>query len=166
MTETFKLKPVREGAISEAIEKAKRYRLLNEPRGAESICRDILRIQPDHHLALITLILALTDQFATGQGSPGTACVRDYVAKLPDEYERLYYQGLVCERQARAMLTRGLAGGFAYDGLRNAMDLYEQAEKIRPPENDDAILRWNSCVRTIRRADLRPRIEEEELPLE
>ena len=28
---------------------------------------------------------------------------------------------------------------------------YEEAMKLRPPGNDDAILRWNNCVRTIER---------------
>jgi hypothetical protein len=166
IAETFKLKPMHAGAVSEAIKKAERYRLLNEPGGAESICRDILRIQPDHHQALITIILALTDQFSREHGSAKTACARDYVAKLSDEYERLYYAGLVAERQARAIRTRGVAGVFAYDGLRTAMELYEKAEALSPEGNDDAILRWNSCVRTIRQSDLRPRGEEYELPLE
>jgi hypothetical protein len=37
----------------------------------------------------------------------------------------------------------------AYEALRDAMNWYERAEAIRPPGNDDAILRWNTCARLI-----------------
>jgi len=43
--------------------KAERYRLLNEPEEAESICRDILDVDPTHEAALVNFLLALTDQF-------------------------------------------------------------------------------------------------------
>ena len=36
-----------------------------------------------------------------------------------------------------------------YAGLRAAMVHYEQAEALRPPDNEDAILRWNTCARII-----------------
>jgi len=39
-------KPLEKLAIPAAIEKAKHYRLLNESSAAESICRDILRVEP------------------------------------------------------------------------------------------------------------------------
>jgi hypothetical protein len=162
MPEDLRIKPIREEAIPEALEKAERYRLLNDPAQAESICRDILRLHPAHQVALVTIILALTDQLASERGAAGARTARDYLARLDDEYRRLYYGGLICEREARALLTRGMAGTFAYDGLRDAMDLYERAEHVRPPDNDDAILRWNSCVRTIRREKLGPRSEEQE----
>jgi len=158
----FQLKPLSREAIPAALEKAHRYRLLNEPLEAESICRDILRLRPDHEAALISIILALTDQFSSERGAAGARTARDYATRLGDEYHRLYYGGLICERQARALLSRGMARAFAYDGLRDAMDLYEQAERIRPAGKDDAILRWNSCVRTIRQEKLTPRTDEEE----
>jgi len=166
MTESFELKPIHEEAIQAALAKAEHYRLLNEPGQAESICRDILRIQPDHERALVTIILALTDQFANAHGSPGLRTAREYTDKLSDEYQRLYYTGLIHEREARATLSRGMARSFAYDGFREAMKFYEEAESVRPSGNDDAILRWNSCVRTIRRSDLQPRADEPELLLE
>jgi hypothetical protein len=37
--------------------------LLNEPAEAESICHDVLRIDPENQQALIVLLLTLTDQF-------------------------------------------------------------------------------------------------------
>jgi hypothetical protein len=161
--ENFKIKPIHEDSIPEALRKAERYRLLGEPVQSESICRDILHVRPDHQEALVAIILALTDQFKRewGAGNARTAA-REYVDQLTDDYERLYYGGLVRERAARSLLRRGNSRVFAYDGLREAMELYERAERVRPEGNDDAILRWNSCVRTIRQAGLRPHSAEEE----
>ena len=158
----FAIKPIREDAIPEALEKAERYRLLNDPAQAESICRDILRLRPDHQDALVAIVLALSDQFSSERGAANARVARDYAARLDDEYRRLYYRALIGEREARSLLARGITRGLAYDGLREAMELYEQAERIRPAGNDDAILRWNSCVRTIRRERLSPRSEEDE----
>ena len=95
----FKLKPIHEAAIPEALELAERYRLLNEPAQAESICRDILRVQTDQQQALVTIILALTDQFATAEATPGPRVAREYADQLHDEFERHYYSGLIWERQ-------------------------------------------------------------------
>jgi hypothetical protein len=37
------------------------------------------------------------------------------------------------------------------------MAWYEKAEKIRPPGNDDAVLRWNTCARIFQNnRDLQP----------
>lgn len=161
MGETFKLKPIHEDAVDEALAKAERYRLLNDPMPAESICRDVLRLQPDNQKALTMIVLALSDQFGAEGGAEAGRRAREYAASLHGEYERLYYSALIHEREARAMLTRGMARSFAYDGLRNAMQEYERAEGVRPPGNDDAILRWNSCVRTIRQLNLEPRVEDD-----
>lgn len=48
----YKLKRISPAGISEAITKAELYRSLNEPEEAESICRDVLAIEPQHQLAL------------------------------------------------------------------------------------------------------------------
>ena len=42
MREHFTLKPISKEAIPRAIQKAERYRLINQSWAAESICRDIL----------------------------------------------------------------------------------------------------------------------------
>lgn len=165
MSEPLELKSISKAAIPKAIERAEHYRLLNDPEQAESICLDVLEVDPDNQRALRVLVLAMTDQFASGRGASGVKKARGYVAKLTDEYERVYYSGLVCERQARAYLAR-MARSTAYEPFREAMEWYEKAEKLRPPGNDDPILRWNSCVRTIHRERLQPRAEEGELPLE
>lgn len=148
----FELKALSTEAIPRALEKAERYRLLNEPGQAESICLDILRIQPEDQPALITLLLSLTDEFekrlteAAGQA-------REVLPRLHSEYDRAYYGGIICERQARAQLNQGQpgAGVIAYHWLHEAMRLYEKAEAIRPAGNDDAVLRWNTCARLIMR---------------
>ncbi|MBT4611219.1 MAG: hypothetical protein HOC05_14345, partial [Gemmatimonadetes bacterium] len=60
----FELKSIQADAIPAALERVERYRLLNEPRVAQSICHDILAIDPDNHDALVGLVLSLTDSFA------------------------------------------------------------------------------------------------------
>ena len=52
----FELKPLSTEAIPAALEKAERYRLLNEPGEAESICLDVLKADPENQQALITLV--------------------------------------------------------------------------------------------------------------
>lgn len=165
MTGRWPLKQISEAAIPEALAKAERYRLLNEPVQAESICRDILDVDPDRQEALVMLILAMTDQFGT-EGARGAQDTRAYVARLSDEYDRAYYDGLVCERQARAYLDRGKARGSAFGAFRDAMTSYEKAEGLRPPGDDSVILRWNACVRSIEREALAPPPVEGEPPLE
>jgi hypothetical protein len=150
--------------VGRAVEKAAHYRLLNEPAEAESICLDVLALEPDNQRALAVLILAITDQFV--DGAVATRRARQFLSQVTDEYERLYLSGLVAEREARAFLRRELRGEFAYDSLRTAMDLFERAERVAPEDNHDAILRWNSCLRTIRKHNLSSRKDESELPLE
>jgi hypothetical protein len=146
----FELKPLDAKAIPRALEKVERYRLLGEPEEAESICLDILAIDPDHQNALIMLLLALSDQFPTGPAEcfPRAQAL---IPKLHGEYERLYYAGILCERRGSAYLSHGGhgRGNMAYEWLEKAMTFYEQAEALRPAENDDAILRWNTCARII-----------------
>jgi len=156
----FELKPISKGGIAEALEKAERYRLLNEPTLAESICLDVLHVDPDNQQALIMLLLALTDQFGHG-AAPGRA--RELLPRLDGEYQRQYYAGIIWERSAHAQLRKGSpnAAFAAYDALRQAMECYEKAGAIRPPGNDDDILRWNTCARILmRNPNLRPRPDE------
>ena len=62
----FTLKPIDPAAVPAALQQAERYRLLNEPEEAESICLDVLAVEPDNQQALVMLLLSLTDQFVTG----------------------------------------------------------------------------------------------------
>jgi hypothetical protein len=163
---TFELKKISADGIPHAMEKAERYRLLNDPVQAESICHDVLAVAPDHQDALRCLILSLTDQL--GAGPAGAARrARLHVAQLSDPYERAYYTGLVHERETRAFLgKKTVVRSAAYDGFRHAMEWYERAEALRPPGNADAVLRWNSCVRAIEHERLEPADDAHELPLE
>jgi hypothetical protein len=146
---SFELKTLSTEAVPRALAKAERYRLLNEPGEAESICLDALRIEPGNQEALAMLLLALTDQFDNNPSSIGEAW--DTVGRLRGDYERAYYSGIVFERRAKAQLRHSApgCGPRAYEWLREAMRHYEQAEAIRPPSNDDALLRWNACARLI-----------------
>lgn len=159
-------KPLAKVAIPSAIEKAKHYRLLNEPSAAESICRDILRVEPKHQEVLVVLILAMCDQFGKGyKMSQGT--VPEYIEQLESEYERVYYTGISHERRGMASLRSNSPGsGFmAFDFLSDAMEYYEKAEKLAPEQNNDPILRWNTCARLIERNRLEPRPREGSEPL-
>ncbi len=146
----FKLKPLSQEAIPAALEKATCYRYLNESAEAESICLDILEVEPDNQQALMTLILALTDQFDRELSQPFPKA-REAVQRLTDEYCRIYYRGIICERRARVHFDRGGPGSghLAYDWFRQAMDAYQKAINKRLAGNDDAILRWNACARVI-----------------
>ena len=147
----FELKPLSKEAIPKALEKADRYRLLNEPAEAESICLDILTADPDNQTALVTLILALTDQFDRVDFNIGHAQFNELLPRLRDEYQRAYYAGVISERRAKASLHRQMHASAAYEWFREAMVWYERAESFRPAGNDDALLRWNACARLIMR---------------
>jgi hypothetical protein len=158
----LKLKQLTAEGIAGAIAKAERCRLLGEPLEAESICEDVLEVAPDNHGAQVMLILALTDQFRSDLSRVDEAAKR--ASKLDDRYERFYYSGIVQERLGKAQLARSAMSSedFANRALRKAMAWYAKAEAIRPFGDDDAIVRWNTCVRTIARrgyaapADMQP----------
>jgi hypothetical protein len=146
----FQLKPLSTDAIPAALSKAERYRLLNEPDQAESICLDILAADPENHEALVMLLLALTDRFPSGDGQL-VARAQTLVTRLDSAYERAYFSGVVAERRARAILERGGPNRLISAGnwIREAMAHYERAESDRPSGNDEARLRWNACARTL-----------------
>jgi hypothetical protein len=146
----FKLKPLSKQAIPAALEKADCYRFLNEPSEAESICLDILDVEPDNQKALITLLLSLTDQFGLELSQPFSRA-REILPRLEDDYCRIYYEGIICERRAKVHLERGGPGSghMVYEWLCRAMAAYEDAVDKRLAGNDDAILRWNACARII-----------------
>ncbi|NOT64081.1 MAG: hypothetical protein HOP19_28030 [Acidobacteria bacterium] len=154
----FELKPISPDGIEQALEKAHHYRLLNEPGEAESICLDVLEVDPNNQQALATMLLACTDRFAKGH-TASVQKAKEILPRLTDNYQRIYFAGLIRERQAKARLAQGGpgAGYDAYEMLREAMNYFEQAEAIRPAGNDDAILRWNACVRIITRNQLSSR---------
>ena len=163
------LKKLSKEAIPAALEKANRYRLLNEPAEAESICLDVLHTDPENQEAIITLMLALTDRFTRGYGVSDTQA-KELLSRIKGEYDRAYYTGIFAERRAKAKLSQHTPDCRfqAYDLFRDAMEWFHKAEAMRPPGNDDALLRWNTCARIIERNRLVPREEEErvDFPLE
>ena len=148
----FELKPIAKASIAQALQKAERYRIINDPSSAESICLDVLQVDPENQEALVTLLLAITDQFTEGP-TEGVHRAQGLLPRLQDGYKRAYYAGIICERCAKAQLHRGTpgSGDLAYDWFREAMSWYEQAEAQRPVGNDEAILRWNTCARILAR---------------
>ena len=161
------LKPISRAGVPAALQKAERYRLLNDSSAAESICLDVLEVAPDDQHALVTLLLAITDQFGEGLAD-GVARARAVLPRLRDEYKRHYYSGIIAERRALAELRRGAVGAemSAYQWLSEAMAHFEHAEAMRPPGNDEAILRWNTCVRMLEQhAHVRPREGREEIEM-
>jgi tetratricopeptide (TPR) repeat protein len=145
---SYALKRIHPDGIDAALEKADRYRELNQPPEAESICRDVLAIDAGHQLALRILGLALTDQFGPATGAR-FAEAQQVFARLAEPYERAFYTGLAYERQAKAQLTAQLPLRSIRPLFDQALARYAEAEALRPPGNDDAILRWNSCVRAL-----------------
>ena len=162
----FALKAISHDSIAGALAKAERYRLLNEPGEAESICRDILDVEPDNQTALITLVLALTDQLPENPGVFADALAAASRAQSP--YDRAYYAGIAWERRAKARyrIHSDAAPSHVYHWTVNALKLFEEAERLRAPGNDDAILRWNACVRFLAdHRELTAREEEAAAPI-
>src|ERR1041384_1765613 len=154
----FELKKLSVEAIPPALERAERYRLLNEPVQAESICLDILAVEPDNQQALVILLLSLSEQFGENI-TEKLDRAWSILPKLSDEYQQAYYQGILLERQARLYMRSDAPGSnfSAYDLFREAMRLYEKALELRPHGNDEALLRWNTCARTIMAGKLKAR---------
>lgn len=153
----IELKKLGKEAIPAAIEKAKQYRLLNEPGAAQSICLDILEVEPENQEALVIIILAMTDRL-TRDYSVGDGQISTYLAKIRDEFQKAYYTGIVYERRAKALLGKNSVGSEAtvYELFSQAMDCFERAENLSSDQNDNALLRWNACARIINSNRLAP----------
>ena len=143
------LKRISKTAVPSALKKAERYRLLNEPSEAESICHDILEVDPENGDVKVMLILALSDQLTERMAAFGEA--QEVVDTLETEYDRNYFMGLLCERRARAHFRHGSIGSehVAYDWFQNALQFFDKAAKGRPEGNDDSYFRWNAVIRTL-----------------
>jgi hypothetical protein len=151
----LELKRISREAIPGALEKAERYRLLSQARQAESICLDVLAIDPRNQQALVTLVLARTDQFGRPGHEVTLADAIEALARLEGEYERAYYEGVVHERWGKAFVARSSTIDPALGWIRKAMGLFEKAQALSPAGNDDAILRWNACARFLAQLERR-----------
>lgn len=158
----FSPKPISREAVPLALQKAERYRVINDPSSAESICLDILTVEPDNQQALVMLLLSITDQFNEAP-KDSVRRAREILPRLGDGYRQAYYAGIIAERWAKAQLKRGspASGEIAYHFFTEAMDWYQKAEAQRPSGNDEAILRWNTCARILAaNANIKPRPNE------
>lgn len=144
----MELKSISHAGIHAAIAKAERYRFLNEPEEAESICRDILAVDPGHQSAQRILGLAITDQFSGGVKDRFNEAASVFNS-LEESYSRFYYTGILHERHAKAQLRAGRPPHAVAAELEEAMNCFQKAEQIRPTGNDEAILRWNRCARLL-----------------
>ena len=159
----LKLHDIRISAVESALNKAKQYRSLLEPEIAESICLDILNIDTNNQAVLVVYILALSDQISRTENQTQIKTIERTIEKLESQYQRFYYSGLLSERRARHLLTQAMSHSFAYDYFFEALEFYQQAIDRCPEKNDEAILRWNSCIRTIENEKLKPRQDSEDL---
>jgi hypothetical protein len=166
-TPVFDLKPLSADAVESALGKAEHYRLLNQPKLAESICLDILQVDKTNQKANVIMLLALTDQFSQSSSTSAKRAL-GIANNLKDEYAKNYYAGIVHERQGSAALASSNPGSDfdAYEWYREAMDIYEKAASLSKDGNDDAKLRWNTCARIIMEYHLRERPAEGYSPME
>jgi replication-associated recombination protein RarA len=157
-TPQFQLKPLSRDSVDTALEKAEHYRLLNQPRLAESICLDILEVDPEHQRAKVVLLLTLTDQFKQSSSKASKQALQ-LANSLKDEYSKIYYTAIIHERLGAAALASSLPGADfdAYMWYREAMQFYEKADEVNKGDNDDPVLRWNTCARIIMECHLRER---------
>ena len=144
----YELKSISPTGIPQAIAKAERYRYLAQPEEAESICRDILAVDPENQAGWRLLGLCITDQF-TGDVTDRYNEAEEAFKKLADAYEQLYYTGVLQERRAKAQLRAGQPPHAVRVRLEEAMRCFDQAAKIRPKGVEDALLRWNRCARLL-----------------
>ncbi len=159
----LKLHDIRISAVKKALKKAKQYRSLLEPEIAESICLDVLNVDPENQGVMIVYILALLDQISRTENQTQIKTIEHTIEKLSSQYQRYYYTGLLSERRARHLLTQAMSHSFAYDYFIEALESYQQAVERCPEKNDEALLRWNSCIRTIEKEKLKPRRDSEDL---
>ncbi|HEY1958869.1 MAG TPA: hypothetical protein VGH28_24825 [Polyangiaceae bacterium] len=141
------LKTLSPGELDSAVQKATLYRELNQPEEAESICKDVLAVDAKHQNALRVLGLAVTDRFDEVAVGLFEEAMNAF-GKLQNEYDRVYHEGVAWERLGKAHLRRGEGHG-ALTAIEHALEQYERAEKIAPPNNPDPVLRFNRCVRLL-----------------
>ena len=94
-----------------------------------------------------TKLASIEAKAATKSYTEGVGQAKEIVGKLPGEYERAYYAGIISERWIKSQLRGGTHASYASGWFLEAMDFYQKAMALSPAGNDDAILRWNACVR-------------------
>src|ERR1700741_3800355 len=102
----LKLKTISKDSIPEALSKVELYRFLNEPEESESICQDILAVDPENQVAMRLLGLAITDEFR-GEPTDRYMEAEQIFQRLTSTYEREYCMGLLLQRRAKAQMRAG-----------------------------------------------------------
>ena len=150
-------------SIEDVLERAKQYRSLLQPDMAISICMDIFAVDKNNQEALVIYILALTDQLSQSESKVHQKKITDSIKRLDSKFLQHYYSGIFFARQARSLLKHSMSRSFAYEAFIEAIAEFEIAEKMAPEHCADPILRYNSCIRTIKKENLQPRQEFDEL---
>src|SRR5262249_59215005 len=122
------------------------YRSTNAPKDSKSICRDILAVDPNQRLALRMLALPITDHFLGGV-SDRYREAEEIFQRLSENYDRLYYTGILYERRAKAQLCARQSPPTLLPLFERALQNFCEAEKIPPAGNDASIPSWNRFVR-------------------
>ena len=91
--------------VESAIARAAHYRDLNQPEEAESICRDVLDVDPMNQAAWRLLGLATTDRFKTREAGLLEEAIAAF-DRLADDYERVYHIGVAWERGPKRISKR------------------------------------------------------------
>ena len=141
------LKKLSANELDSAVEKAVLYRALNQPEEAESICQDVIAVDPKHQNGLRVLGLAITDRFDELAVGLFEEAMKIF-GRLENEYDRVYHEGVAWERLGKAHLRRGEGHG-ALGAIEHALEHYERADAIAPAGNPDPTLRYNRCVRLL-----------------
>ena len=116
----------------------------------------MLATDPGNNEALVTLLLALTDQFETDY-LRALDRAKEVLPQLHRGYDRAYYEGIINERWAKAQAARGVPPHNVAGWFHRAMHCYADAEALCTSDNPDAVLRWNTCARILQRyEDLEP----------
>ncbi len=157
---------IHQDTIGAVLDKARQYRSLLEPELAISICLDVFAVDENNQDALVIYILAMTDLYNHANAKVCPQTINESIAKLTSEFERTYYTGITLERKARALLKNAMSRSFAYNLFIQAIKIYDQAQQIAPKQRDDAILRYNACVRTIKNEHLSPRQDMDDISWE
>src|SRR5262245_55388896 len=145
MPSSFAFRLLSKDSIPDAMKKAERYRLLGEPDEAESVCLDVLQVDPENQAARVDLILAISDQFGR-ERRPRVDLAMKVVGELKDEYQRRYYEAVVLEREARAHLDLDTPPVLVFLRYCEAMDKFAAAAEIRPAGGDSAVCHADARV--------------------
>jgi len=144
-----RIKPLPRSDVAAVLSRADKCRAAGESDVAESMCLDALELEPDNQAALVVLLLARTDLIDRGM-SRGVERAREVLPRLTAAYDQAYYAGLICERQARYMLSQrgSRSGAIAWEWFQFALEHYEDASRI-DPEKLEPVLRSNACTRLV-----------------